>query len=310
MADKNPRVGILVLNYNQTEVTLRCLRSLHTLVQQCHIHLIDNASDNRDEFTEAFHAGGFLHLNHHHYHLHFNSNNYGYAGGLNEVLKSWRSLKYDYYWILNNDTEVDRESLSSILNEFQADFQLGIVGSHLKYANGKTQTLGMVRIDPRWASSHYIIHPEELIQKQNLYVNGASFCISQKVLDEVGLMTPDYFLYYEEVDYCFMAQSKGFHIGVALNSKVIHYEGTTTQSTGIGPHLDALMIANRQKFHRKFLKKRIHEKIALFITLLLRIKRGQWKHFHEIKRACKEDSYRLELIKKLGGKLDVPSTSD
>lgn len=306
-----PQVGILVLNYNQTEVSLKCLRSLEALTESCQIHLIDNASSDQSQFVDTIKSMGYLNQgDHHQYHLHLNSQNYGYAGGLNVVLNLWEYLDYDYYWILNNDTEVDSQSLAYILKEFQSNPQLGIVGSHLKYANGDTQTLGLAKIHPRWASSRYIKEKDELQEDSKTYVNGASFCISREVIQQVGTMSSDYFLYYEEVDYCFMAESKGFELGVALDSKVIHHEGTTTQSEGISPHLDALMIANRQKFHKKFLKNKIHALIGLFITLSLRLKRGQWKHFQEIRKACQNESYRVKIIQKLGGSLSDLSTSD
>ncbi|MCX7641525.1 MAG: hypothetical protein N2Z20_02690, partial [Elusimicrobiales bacterium] len=88
------------------------------------------------------------------------------------------------------------------------------------------------------------------------YVVGASFLVSKEVLDTIGLLPEDYFLYYEDADYCYKAKQYGFKLGVALDSIVYHKEGGTTKANNPkkrSKYVDELYISNKIKFHKKYL---------------------------------------------------------
>nr|VUD34091.1 rhamnosyltransferase [Raoultella sp. NCTC 9187] len=61
------------------------------------------------------------------------------------------------------------------------------------------------------------------------YIIGASFFITNKVLRDVGELSEDYFLYFEEIDYCIRAKNKGYNIFPISDSVVYHKEGASTK---------------------------------------------------------------------------------
>lgn len=303
-----PHPAILVLNYNNTPMTIKCLESLIQLKTDYTLYLIDNNSEDTQELHQYYLQVHQKFETEPNRSIHWISNdlNYGYAGGLNQVLQDHSSLQHPYYWILNNDTQVDPEAWMHILKTFEDYPQTGIVGSVLKYPNGSIQTLGFAEISPRWGTSSYLTttDAQERIWDQgakhpHYYLNGASFCISALALDKLGPMNDEYFLYYEEVDYCYQARKAGFELRVAPQSIVYHDEGSTTQAQGqVSPELDALMLSNRWRFHQAHLDQPIWRWPALLISLCLRMKRLQFQRVPLIVMSIFSKKYRAKLIEK------------
>ncbi|HAO3154756.1 TPA: glycosyltransferase family 2 protein, partial [Escherichia coli] len=118
------------------------------------------------------------------------------------------------------------------------DKKIGICGSRLVYFSerDKLQGLGGV-FNPLFCSSyHYkanenatIEFDDEVISNSIDYVIGASMLISAEALNDIGVLCEDYFLYYEEIDYCLRAKNLGYRIYCATESIVYHKEGASTQ---------------------------------------------------------------------------------
>jgi hypothetical protein len=98
-------------------------------------------------------------------------------------------------------------------------------------------------------------------------------------MEKIGLMPEEYFLYYEETDYCFNATSHGFKLGIAIESIVYHKEGGSTGAdkdpNKKSEFADVLSLKNRIKFHRKYLGGGIGLWSGMMIAFLNRVKRGQ-----------------------------------
>jgi GT2 family glycosyltransferase len=141
-------------------------------------------------------------------------------------------------------------------------------------------------INKFFGTSKHILNKKE-IEKKLDYVVGASFLIDRKVIDKIGLLPEEYFLYYEETDYCFNARNNGFKLGIDINSKVYHKEGSSTGASGDPKNRsefsDVLTLKNRVKFHRKYLGGGIGLWSGMTIAFANRVKRGQvsriWKVF-------------------------------
>lgn len=162
------------------------------------------------------------------------SRNRGFAAGNNIALKmAKKSGLFKYYWILNNDTVVCPRSATGLIDKATKDSELGIVGSTLIYFHNpeKVQSLGM-QYDLLTTRSHsigHMDHPENCLSPDVVdplidYVPGASMLISERFLSEIGLMTEDYFLYFEELDYALRSRGR-FKQGWSKESIVYHKEG-------------------------------------------------------------------------------------
>lgn len=217
--------------------------------------------------------------------------NLGYAGGNNVGIRYVLNRgDYDYIWLVNNDTIVDKLALDTLVDYCQQHTEVGIVGSKLMcFHRPKTiQSMGG-RIN-RWFATTSSLGQGQIDTGQwpDLevdHVQGASFFVSKKCIETTGVLPEEYFMYMEETDYCYHAHLNGFKVATAHSSKVFHKEGS---STGCRPDkgkegksylADTLSIRNRLRFARKYLRPYLPTVfLGLFMSLLIRIKRRQWKN--------------------------------
>jgi GT2 family glycosyltransferase len=154
--------------------------------------------------------------------------NGGFSAGNNIGIKyALAKDDFEHIWLLNNDTVIEKDSLSSLVS-YASKNDLGISGSALMYYHEpkKVQAYGG-HINKFFGTSKHILNKDD-IEKKLDYIVGASFLIDKKVIDKIGLLPEEYFLYYEDTDYSFNARKNGFKIGVALDSLVYHKEGGST----------------------------------------------------------------------------------
>jgi len=205
--------------------------------------------------------------------------NGGFAAGNNIGIKyALTQDDCEYVWLLNNDTVIERDALSKIV-EYAKKNDIGICGSTLMYFHepSKIQAYGGT-VNKFFGTGRYILNKNDVNKKLD-YIVGASFLINWKVLNKIGLLPEEYFLYYEETDYCFNAKRNSFKLGIALDSIVYHKEGSTT-GVSINPMersemSDVLTLKNRIKFHRKYLGGGVGLWFGLLIAFFNRVKRGQ-----------------------------------
>ena len=152
-----------------------------------------------------------------------------------------------------------------MLKRMDEDEKIGICGSTLVYAHDRktVQALGGAEYKT-WTGGvreigNGLTWPctvdQSAVEAQMSYVSGASMLVSAAFLEKVGLMSEDYFLYYEEIDWATRARRAGFKLGYASDSVVFHKEGAALGS-GKSQQRSALAeyygVRNRIVFTRKF----------------------------------------------------------
>jgi len=162
-----------------------------------------------------------------------NGDNFGYAGGNNiGMMFAIEQLHADYVWVLNNDTVVDRQALSYLLEALTLRPDAAMLGSRLmQYHSPETiQALGGGHLDPRWARDTQIgrgqrTHADldQLIELEHII--GASMFIRSNVIRDVGPIDESYFLYREETDWCIEMRKRGWRLFYCPQSIVWHKEG-------------------------------------------------------------------------------------
>jgi len=215
-------------------------------------------------------------------------NNNGFSAGSNIGMRyAIAKNDFEYIWLLNNDTVIEKSSLS-LLIKYAKENKLGLAGSTLMYyyAPEKIQTYGG-HINTFWGTANHIIRMEDVPKKLD-YIAGASFLLKKETIEKIGLLPEEYFLYYEETDYCFNAKKNGFKLGINIKSIVYHKEGGSTKTYGEfltrDEFIDVLFLRNRIKFHRKYLGGGIGLWIGLLIAFIIRIKRGQANRIYAVLR--------------------------
>lgn len=223
-----PSTAIILVNYNHTEDTLLCMDSLMKLQGHFYVYIVDNGGSKilEPSFCAYIEQNPFWQGR---VELISSPQNLGFAGGCNLGLRTAQTQNFDWYWLLNNDTQVLPDTLAKLIQSAQQAKRPGIWGSKLldfKAPHAMQALAG--RIHPFWNRPEHIMDESKLHQLD--YVVGASYLISQECLKVVGLMPEEYFLYFEETAYCYQVRKKGFELGVALDSVVYHHSGVS--STG------------------------------------------------------------------------------
>ena len=217
--------------------------------------------------------------------------NRGFAGGSNLAYQHAPvGAKTEFIWFLNNDTEVEPETLSKMIQRMKQDPSIGICGSTIIYAHDRktVQVLGGAVYRPWFGHVHEIgkgktwPYPVDAntIETRMRYVYGASMLVTRKFIDQVGLMCEDYFIYYEEIDWAERARKAGFRLGYAPQAVVFHKEGAVLGS-GKSAHRSMLSeyygILGRLAITRRFFPWALPT-VYLFsvLQILRRTMQGYW----------------------------------
>jgi GT2 family glycosyltransferase len=187
--------------------------------------------------------------------------NLGYAGGNNVGIRfALNQADMRYVWLLNNDTEVAPDALLHMVQRCQTDPNIGICGSRLVYFHDRAHLQGLGGNYNRWLGTtrHYAAHvpsdavfDDDIVSAEIDYVIGASMLLTRQVLERIGLLCEDYFLYFEELDMA-MRASPLFKISVATNSIVYHKEGGSSKDRYPSLLADNFAIRSRLLFSNKF----------------------------------------------------------
>lgn len=166
-----------------------------------------------------------------------NKANMGYAAGNNTGLTLLMRGGAGYIWILNNDTLVAPEAADALLRHMHEHGRCGLLGTLTRYLDNPEaiQCLGGGWYSPWWGLSGLYGEGIALPQGQRPpqlqgpldYVNGASVFVRRELLEQVGLMSEDYFLYCEELDWALRARGR-FELGFEPQAEVLHREGLST----------------------------------------------------------------------------------
>lgn len=274
-----PRVYIIVLNYNNWKDTIECCNSLLQLnYSNYKVIICDNNSNDESkskfaEWKNEYASDLFFFI--------YNKENLGYAGGNNVGIRyALKDNDCEYVWLLNNDTIVTPEALQKLIDRFNSDNRMGLCGSLLYYyyQPDKIQAISG-KYNPFFATSVYNTNIKDFSGIH--YPVGASMMASRAFIEEIGLLSEDYFLYYEELDWVMRVKGR-YTVGYAPKSIVYHKEGATMGGKANplekSELSDFYALRNRIIFTKKFFPDYIYiVYLGLIISMLKRIKRRQWR---------------------------------
>ncbi|MDZ4666340.1 MAG: glycosyltransferase family 2 protein [bacterium] len=218
--NNNPLVSVITVNYNGSIYTRAFLNSLREIsYPNIEVFVVDNASSEsiaslKNDFPEVI----FIESN----------ENLGFAGGNNLAIQV---AKGKYFFLLNNDTELEPNFIEPLVNLMESNDKIGIVSSKLVYYSQPNvlQFAGSKGINFYTGRGFAIGHKENDQEKYNAsykteLAHGAAMMFSRKVVEKVGLMADLFFLYYEETDFCERVKRAGFEVWYCGASKVYHKE--------------------------------------------------------------------------------------
>ena len=200
---KNPRALLIIINYDGINVIGECLDSIYS---QSYKELQVLVADNNSKDGSV----NFIRENYPQCEVLANRQNKGYGSAINKAVK-YGLKKYgnfDYFTILNNDLRLDENWLENLINYGQKKPECGILAGKMliyywpKYINS---TGGLVNyFGSGWDRDFFEL--DEECQRESgevLSVSGGAMLIKKGVFDAVGVFESKYFMYYEDIDFCF-----------------------------------------------------------------------------------------------------------
>ena len=194
--------------------------------------------------------------------------NGGFSAGNNLGIRyALMKNDFDYIWLLNNDTVIKEDSLSQLVR-YATSYEVGITGSALFYYSNpnKIQTYGGY-IDKFLGTGKHITEKDNLNKLE--YIIGASLLIDKKVVEKIGLLPEEYFLYYEDTDFCYTASKQGFTLATAVDSVVYHKEGGSTGASNSISQKSAFADYHSFKSRKIFQKKHFPNMYGLIYLQLV-----------------------------------------
>lgn len=233
---------VVIVNYNARDLLRDCLRSLFQSQGNFSfaVVVVDNASSDG---SQAMVGEEFSQVQ-----LVENQKNLGYSRGNNQGLKQ---KKAGYYLLLNPDTVLPPLALRGMLDFMEAHPQAGIAGPKLILADGSLdlacrrsfptpqvsfyRMVGLSRLFPqsrRFARYNLTYLDPEAVSEVDSVV-GAFMLIRKEVLEQIGYLDEDFFLYGEDLDLAYRAKTQGWKVFYNPQVVVRHYK---RQSTRLNPH--------------------------------------------------------------------------
>ncbi|MCJ7633022.1 glycosyltransferase family 2 protein [Candidatus Bathyarchaeota archaeon] len=257
-----PRVFIVVLNWNAWLDTLECLESLQEIdYPNYEIIIVDNGSTDKsveqiknyilqvDKQSQTSRGRCTLITN---------DTNLGFAGGNNIGIKYSREklgfrrehgASVGYVLLLNNDTVVGKDFLKRLIWAGKNDKAIGLLGPKIYFHNdpnriffaggrlNKLLTRGTHKGYGESELSRDITNKESmrsLDYEEVDYVTGCCLLIKGEVIEKIGLLPEEYFLYYEDVEWNLKAQKAGYKTVLVPEARIWH---KVSQSTKEGSFL-------------------------------------------------------------------------
>lgn len=252
------KVCIIILNYNNYEDTIECIKSIKNVIpfEMIDIVVVDNNSTNdsvnviENQFQDI---------------IMIKSNvNKGYAYGNNLGLKYAIENRYKYTCVLNNDTIITENFLEACIIELGKDVAF-ISPTLMEYSDKEyiQSTGGDILID-----RGIVTRKNNGMKRDQLpniietdYVGGACMFFETDIIKELGFIPEEYFLFYEETEWCYKAKKLGYR-NLCLTNTYIYHKGSVSISK-IGGLSDYLMKRNRVVF----VKRNINSKGRYYIFI-------------------------------------------
>jgi len=224
------KLSIVIVNYNTLPELRKCLRSVFSSEAGFgfEVFVVDNASADgsasmvKSEFPEV--------------NLIENADNLGYAKANNVALKKAQG---QYCLLLNPDVVVTPETFDKMISFMDNDPMVGISGcrvvkpdgsldkaSRRSFPNLKNSLLHFLGL----GSDYNLDLPDDQIAEIDSVV-GAFLLIREEVIEKIGLLDEAFFMYGEDLDWCYRAKAAGYKVMYAPITTVVHHKGSASKKT-------------------------------------------------------------------------------
>lgn len=256
-------VSLIILSYNTQDLLRECLSSIFRWADsEVKVIVIDNHSQDqsvhmvRTKFPKV--------------RLIESKENLGFAKGVNLGVNQAKS---DLVLLLNSDTVLKKEAFERIVEFMHSRDDAGVVGGKLKNKDGSTSS-SYSRFYGLWEIFLLLFWRKE---KSNLrkpsrvdWVSGGFMLVKKDVFDALGGFDPHFFMYIEDMEFCYRAKKEGYSVYYDPEAVVEHVgQGSSNRSFAISQIYKGLLY-----FYKKhkpsqvlFLKLMLYTKAFLSLSI-------------------------------------------
>lgn len=226
-----PSVAIIVLNYNNSQDTQLCVERLRTIqYSNYQTIIVDNHStdDSLERIKQFLTDETVLTA----------EVNRGYAAGNNIGIQYALDKQFEYVCILNNDVLVDPNYLQIMVSTMIENPKIGISGPRIcefsddtiLQSAGANTDMRMGRVTQLYKGLSEKVVLGKIINCS--YVGGACMVARTSAIKSVGLIPEDYFLFYEENEWCLNFVKQNYEIVCIADAKVTHKGSASINQIG------------------------------------------------------------------------------
>jgi len=236
MTHPHYELAVVIINYKTPDLVIDCIESVIPELKGLNAKAIiidnhsgDNSCDKIQEWIEQNKAKDKVQLIP-------STHNSGFSGGNNRGINE---LSADFYLLLNSDTVVRQGAIPLLLKTAKVDPTVGLITPRLEWPDATPQEscfkfhtpiselISSARTGPitKLFLSYNVPQP---FKNKNDYYDWSSFAcvlVKAQVFKDIGLMDDGYFMYYEDVAFCFHAQKAGWKVLNVPNAHVVHLRG-------------------------------------------------------------------------------------
>ena len=262
------RLSVIIVSWNTCQLLDRCLETLTTELKEqqlwsldSEIFVIDNASADK--------SAEMVRQQYPQFKLIANNENLGFAKANNQALKQ---VTGQYILLLNPDTEILPGALGGLIDFLDKHPQAGVVAPQLINTDGSVQVscrafpsfigmlselIGISRFMPPGSKlrSYKMRDWQHDDERQVDQPEGACLLIKKEIFDKVGFFDEDYFMLFEEVDWCYRVKQAGWQIWFTPAAKVIHHMGQAIKQVK-----EKMILSSHKGMYRYWYKHHRHGK--------------------------------------------------
>ena len=235
----NSLISIIIVNYNVRDYLDNCLNSIYKskLIKNIEIIVVDNdSSDNSAQMV----IEKYPNIN-----LIQNKTNFGFSKAVNQGIKISSG---EYLLLLNPDTVLEKNTLNILINYMENNKSVGMCGPKILNSDGTLQLsckrsfptpivafpklIGLDKLFPKnkWVGRYNLTYLDENQCHSVDAISGSFMFIRKQILNEVGFLDEEFFMFGEDLDLCFRIKKHNYQIHYVPTTQIIHFKGESVKS--------------------------------------------------------------------------------
>lgn len=235
-------LSIIIVNYNVKEFLQNCIHSIQKATKNItsEIIVVDNASDDgsvellQSQFPEVK--------------LFVNNKNLGFSAA-NNIGLQYSTGKH--LLLLNPDTIVEENTFDTLIDFFNTNPDAGLAGCKILNPDGTLQLACRRSFPGPWTSFCKVTGLSSLFPKSKIFarynltyldenktyevdaISGSFMMMKREVFEKIGGLDEIFFMYGEDLDWCYRVQKAGYKVYYVHSTQIIHYKGESTKRSSL-----------------------------------------------------------------------------